>query len=132
MRYEDHCDCETCGTSYSTIYYVSQQPFDSDEGEHEASFGDHASCYDSKDGRFEDVVNYINQTYSKNIDLSLIKYPESIGMSFDECERLYDSILIEHFKNHDINLTITHEESQHEDDDYDEWDNADDECINIE
>lgn len=132
-QYDDYNHCETCGSGSSTIYYVSEKPFvDGDidkQSDDIVSFGSYSSCFGmDQDGTFDDVINYINKTYSKNIDLSVLKEPDD-GLMFAEWQVEYDKIVIDHLKTvHGINLTITYDAAETNiwDDDDDEWTGAED------
>lgn len=107
QQYNDVHNCETCGTSWSTIYFVSEKPFpedDSDEVNNDVvDFGDGAACYDSRDGEWSDVIKYVNEKYSTNIPIGNPEY-------------LNDTDIIDAFRDQGINLTLTYKSA------YDDWD----------
>lgn len=127
--FEDCSYCETCGYNYGTIYTLSEYPFNSDEGHNCFSSGTGATCYGGRDGSIQDVIDYINKTYNKELNLnSLNDSPTPETDTYEAHQDQFNNALISYFKDNGIELDIMCDEATIDDydDDYDGYDDYDD------
>lgn len=120
--FEDCNNCETCGYNYGTIYTLSEYPFNSDEGHNCFSSGSGASCYDGQDGSIQDVIDYINKTYNKELNLDgLNDLPTPEPDTYEAHQDQFNNALIAYFKDNGIELDIMCDEATLDDDYYDDF-----------
>lgn len=130
---DDFTNCETCGGSSSSLFLVSEQPIDSTNHLHSDDnachqIGSYASCYGGEsDKSLDDVIRFINEKYSLNIDLSKMPIPDD---SEDDDDRTFDEYLDEYhhsvekyvLETYGVELVITHEEAEYYSVEYDRYD----------